>query len=53
MARTDSHPLQRERSLILGVLLALAAIAWVLLIWQATRMNTQAMGRKGCGNRSE
>jgi predicted metal-binding membrane protein len=44
MARTDSHLLQRERYLILSELLALAAIAWVLLIWQAARMNTQAMG---------
>jgi predicted metal-binding membrane protein len=36
--------LQRERYLILGVLLVLAALAWGLLIWQAPMMNNQAMG---------
>jgi predicted metal-binding membrane protein len=44
MALTNPHQLQRERSLILGVLLSLAALAWMLLIWQAVRMNSQAMG---------
>jgi predicted metal-binding membrane protein len=36
--------LQRQRYLILGVLLVLAALAWGLLIWQAPMMNNQAMG---------
>jgi predicted metal-binding membrane protein len=36
--------LQRERYLILGVLLVLAAVAWAVLIWQAAMMNSQAMG---------
>jgi predicted metal-binding membrane protein len=36
--------LQRERYLILGVLLVLAALAWVLLIWQAPLLSTQAGG---------
>jgi len=31
----SSYPLPRERNLILGSLLALAAAAWALLIWQA------------------
>jgi predicted metal-binding membrane protein len=45
MVRTDPHQLQRERSLILALLLVLAAIAWVLLVWQAAPMNNaQAMG---------
>jgi len=42
--RYEPHMLQRERYLIMGMLLALAAIAWVWLVWQAARMNTQAMG---------
>src|SRR5438105_8268771 len=36
--------LQRERYLILGGLLILSALAWVLLIWQANMMGSQAMG---------
>lgn len=44
MAATNPPLLQRERYLILGVLLVLAAIAWVLLIWQSVTMNNQAMG---------
>lgn len=36
--------LQRERYLILGLLLVLAACAWALLIWQSTMMSNQAMG---------
>lgn len=44
MAGTNSPLLQRERYLILGVLLTLAAIAWGVLIWQASMMNNQAMG---------
>jgi predicted metal-binding membrane protein len=41
---TNPHLLRRERYLILGVLLTLAAIAWGLLIWQAAMMNKKAMG---------
>ena len=44
MADSTTPPLQRERSLILGVLLMLAALAWALLIWQASTMSHQAMG---------
>lgn len=44
MAGTNSPLFQRERYLILGVLLTLAAIAWGVLIWQASMMNNQAMG---------
>ncbi|GAC1624341.1 MAG: DUF2182 domain-containing protein [Ktedonobacteraceae bacterium] len=44
MEGNSSYPLRRERNLILGLLLVLAAIAWALLIWQSTMMNNQAMG---------
>jgi predicted metal-binding membrane protein len=44
MADSTPHMLQRERSLILGGLLVLAALAWVLLIWQSRTMSNQAMG---------
>ena len=44
MSGTTPQLLQRERYLILGVLLLLAALAWGLLIWQAPMMNNQAMG---------
>jgi predicted metal-binding membrane protein len=44
MSRTTPQLLQRERYLILGVLLVLAALAWGLLIWQAPMMNNQTMG---------
>jgi predicted metal-binding membrane protein len=36
--------LHRERNVILALLLALAAAAWALLIWQPVIMNNQAMG---------
>jgi predicted metal-binding membrane protein len=32
---TASYPLRRERNLILGALLALAALSWIILGWQA------------------
>lgn len=41
MAGTNPYPLPRERYLILGSLLVLAAISWALLIWQSANMNTQ------------
>ncbi|GAC1345189.1 MAG: DUF2182 domain-containing protein [Ktedonobacteraceae bacterium] len=44
MAGSNPHLLQRQRYLILGVLLVMAAIAWVLLIWQSAMMNNRAMG---------
>jgi len=44
MSSTTPQLLQRERYLILGVLLVLAALAWGLLIWQTPMMNNQAMG---------
>lgn len=43
MATTISYPLPRERNLILASLLVLAALAWALLIWQATRDDGMAM----------
>jgi len=44
MADSTTPTLQRDRSLILGGLLMLAALAWALLIWQASTMSHQAMG---------
>ena len=44
MADSTTRMLQRERSLILGGLLVLAALAWALLIWQSRTMSNQAMG---------
>src|SRR6184192_763383 len=44
MAHPTTRMLQRERYLILGGLLVLSALAWVLLIWQAHMMGSQAMG---------
>ncbi len=44
MADSTTRMLQRDRSLILGGLLILAALAWALLIWQASTMSHQAMG---------
>jgi predicted metal-binding membrane protein len=39
-----SAHVSQQRKLILGLLLILAAASWVLLIWQSTTMNSQAMG---------
>lgn len=44
MTPAHAAPLVRERKLILGLLLILAAASWALLIWQAAMMNRQAMG---------
>ena len=44
MVSTNPPLLRRERYLILGTLLILAAIAWGVLIWQAPGMNNQGMG---------
>jgi predicted metal-binding membrane protein len=44
VSSTTPQLLQRERYLILGMLLVLAALAWGLLIWQAPMMNNQARG---------
>ena len=40
MAGTTAYPLPRERNLILGGLLVLAAAAWALLVWQALTVDT-------------
>jgi predicted metal-binding membrane protein len=40
-AITSSYPLPRERNLILGSLLILAAAAWAVLIWQAVLMDDE------------
>src|SRR6266480_3927366 len=44
MTTAHSYPFPRERKLILGVLLILAAASWAVLIWQSAAMNSQAMG---------
>ena len=44
MATAQTYPLTRERNLILGVLLVLAAAAWAVLVWQAGVMDEDAMG---------
>jgi predicted metal-binding membrane protein len=44
MTTANSYPFPRERKLILGLLLILAAASWALLIWQSAAMNSQAMG---------
>ncbi len=44
MAGTTPHLLQRERYLILGVLLVLTTLAWGLLIWQVPLMSNQTRG---------
>lgn len=44
MTSTTPPLLRRQRYLILGVLLALAALAWGVLIWQSPMMSSQAMG---------
>ncbi len=43
MSSTTPQLLQRERYLILGVLLVLAALAWGLLIWQAPMISPQEL----------
>ncbi len=40
----SAYPLPRERNLILGALLVLAAAAWGMLIWQSAMMDDAAMG---------
>jgi predicted metal-binding membrane protein len=44
MSTANAYPFPRERRLILGLLLILAAASWALLIWQSAAMNSQAMG---------
>ncbi len=44
METIGAYPLPRERNLIIGALLALAAAAWGVLIWQSARMGGGAMG---------
>ncbi len=39
-ATTPSYPLPRERNLILGSLLVLAAAAWGVLVWQSSVVDT-------------
>jgi predicted metal-binding membrane protein len=38
------YPLQRERNLILALLLILAAVSWAILVWQSAISDKQAMG---------
>src|SRR5436190_22580371 len=44
MTTTATDPLARQRNLILGLLVLLAAVAWGLLVWQATMPGMAAMG---------
>ena len=44
MTTVNAYPFPRERKLIVGLLLTLAAASWALLIWQSGTMNSQAMG---------
>ncbi len=44
MADLSTRMLQRERYLILGLLLVLSGLAWAFLIWQSRMMSGQAMG---------
>jgi predicted metal-binding membrane protein len=44
MAAPGSYPLPRERNLILGLLILLAAVAWAILVWQATTMDATRLG---------
>jgi predicted metal-binding membrane protein len=39
VATTSAYPLPRQRTLILGTLLVLAALAWALLLWQLRSMD--------------
>jgi predicted metal-binding membrane protein len=48
-AIASSYPLPRERNLILGSLLVLAAAAWALLIWQAAVMDEDMSLTMGIG----
>ena len=41
---TRAYPLSKERNLILGLLLILAAAAWAILVWQAGSMEEDSMG---------
>jgi predicted metal-binding membrane protein len=45
----SAYPLPRERNLILGALLVLAAVAWGVLIWQSVTMDNAAMGDAAMG----
>lgn len=43
MSNVTTYPFTRERNVILGVLLSLAAAAWSALIWQARQLQDDAM----------
>jgi predicted metal-binding membrane protein len=45
MAASKSYPAPRGRNLLLGILLLLAAAAWIVLIRQATMASDAAMGQ--------
>jgi predicted metal-binding membrane protein len=44
MAAVQPYPMQREKYVILSLLLVLAAAAWSLLIWQSLTMDDHEMG---------
>ena len=48
-ANVADYPLPRERNLILGSLLVLAACAWALLIWQSAVMDDEMSLTMGMG----
>lgn len=49
MAQSAAIPLRFERNLILASLLALASLAWALLIWQSTEMGMDMSLTMGMG----
>lgn len=47
MQTGNAYPLPRERNLIVGILLILSAVAWAIVIWQATVMRDTTMMHAG------
>ena len=52
-ASARSYPLARERTLILGTLLVLAAVAWAIIIWQAGAVQDGHMSMSAAPMRAE
>lgn len=49
MATSPSYPMPRERNVILGSLLVLAAVAWALLVWQSLTADREMAMRPTMG----
>ena len=47
MVTEDAYPLPRERNLIVGILLILAAAAWGVVAWQSVTVRDDTMMRAG------